>query len=167
MANATSGTLPADFVGTVGDCTRDAVLGTFASICGAPLSLEANSAPENEGCDGMVAVISLTGPRALSRMVGLPRPTATALSEKFAGFAIDYESADMGDVVGKLAHVVGGDLVAKLDRAGVKTEMGLPTVVRGLNVEMPSQEGVESTLLRLGAPQGGFWVGLAVSGTKK
>lgn len=166
MANA-PGTAPIDpaILDRVGQCARESVLGTLSSFCG-ELNVISGQSVEGGTTDGLIGVISMTGKQAVSMMMGFPRPTAEKLSKSFAGFAIDYDSPDMGDVVGELANVVGGDLVARLDKAGLKSALGLPTVVRGIDVELLNQDGVSSRLLGFDAPLGSFWVKLAVSSVR-
>jgi chemotaxis protein CheX len=139
---------------------KEAVVTTFGAISGADAIYEGedNSAP----CEGAVGIISVVGGVAWSLVLGFPRDTAVALSMKFAGFEIPYDSADMGDVVGELANVLAGDVVARLDVMGVKVDMSLPTVARGTDVNLMLPGALSSLRLRFSIPEGCFWLGLAI-----
>jgi chemotaxis protein CheX len=123
------------------------VVATFEAIIG--------SAPRPRVCDqgrravsGAVGMISLLGDIGWSVMVVLPPESAVPLAQAFTGFEVEYESDDMGDVVGELVNVLTGDLLARLEAAGTHAQMGLPAVMRGDEIRMmlPDQE----PLLHLG-----------------
>ncbi|MDZ7260510.1 MAG: chemotaxis protein CheX [candidate division KSB1 bacterium] len=143
-------------------CVKQAVLATFATICGVEPSYQGtgeDGAPTHAG----VGIISIVGDVAWSLMLGLPRDTATALALKFAGFEIDYDSADMADVVGELANIVAGDAIARLASIGVRAEISVPTVVRGSDLELLVPVRLPSMRMRFASPEGEFWLKLASS----
>ena len=90
-----------------------------------------------------------------------PELTAPSLVQKFTGFPIPYDSADMGDMVGEFANILGGDIVARLETNRVKAGISLPTVVRGSNVEMLLPQGQPATRMVFSSPCGEFWVRVA------
>ena len=97
------------FPAPIADAVRQATRSTFGSICGAePAALASGQKPLP--CSSVVGVISYTGSVSWSFALVLPEKTARALAEKFSGFPIPFDSADMGDVVGELANVVAGDI---------------------------------------------------------
>jgi len=91
-------------------------------------------------------------------VLGLPRETAKAVTAKFAGFEIDYDGPDMGDVVGELANVVAGDAAGRLEARGIRADLSLPTVARGNDVEMIQQDNTMSRLVHFECTGGNFWV---------
>ncbi|MDM7914999.1 MAG: chemotaxis protein CheX, partial [Candidatus Eisenbacteria bacterium] len=112
---------------------RDALLksveATFGAICGESPVFAGESA-EAASASNVLGIIAVVGDLSWSVTLGFPQQTAEQLACKFAGFEIPFESSDMGDVVGELANVLAGDLVAQLDRNGVKavsyTHLTLP-----------------------------------------
>lgn len=118
---------------------RDAVIATLAAACGVEPHYDGND-QETCPCDGIAGIISLVGDVDWSLMLTLPQSAAVGLSRRFAGFEIEYDSEDMTDLVGEIANVVAGDVVARLETAGVKTRLSLPMVVRGehLNLMLPA-----------------------------
>ncbi|HVP57087.1 MAG TPA: chemotaxis protein CheX [bacterium] len=139
------------------DCVTEAVSSTFASIYGREPQKKDNGSAEVVG-DGVLGIISLVGALQCSIVLGLPRETAKAVTAKFAGFEIDYEGPDMGDVVGELANVVAGDAAGRLESRGIKADLSLPTVARGNDVEMIQQGNTTSRLVHFECTGGSFWV---------
>jgi len=139
------------------DCITEAVSSTFASIYGREPLEKDGSSGASDG-DSVLGIISLVGGLQCSIVLGLPRETAKAVTAKFAGFEIDYDGPDMGDVVGELANVVAGDAAGRLESHGIKADLSLPTVARGSDVEMIQQDKTMSRLVHYECTDGGFWV---------
>jgi CheY-specific phosphatase CheX len=144
---AEHGQLPAEHV----DCVRDSVLTTFSGMW----EIDPCDAPAAPG-DGIVGIISLVGDIAWSVAMSFPKQTAIDLTLKFAGFEIDYDSDDMGDVVGELVNVLAGDLIARLDQMGITANLSLPTVARGSRVQMLMPGGQVSSEMFFRTPEGVF-----------
>lgn len=104
--------------------------------------------------DGVVGIISYVGDVTWLMMMGFPKDCALGLVEKFTGFALDYDSPDMGDVVGEMANVLAGDVVARLRDGSVKVNMSLPTIIKGSNVEPLLPRGFPSKKLIFTVPEG-------------
>lgn len=123
------------------------------------------SMPEDDAgeMEGVVGLISFVGDVTWSLALMFPPSAAEALALKFAGFAIEYESSDMGDVVGEIANVLAGVICGELEGEGAKCIMSLPTVTRGQHVELLL--GGHLTACRLAARAAGheFAVRLIVS----
>ena len=140
---------------------RDAVLETFAMICGeSPTYKGEGGAGEPSDC--VAAVVSIVGKLAWSLMLGFPRETAPALVSGFTGLDIPYESSDMSDAVGELANILAGDVVARFEALGVKVEMSLPTIMRGTDVRTKNPEGTIAIRMHFECPAGPFWLGVIV-----
>lgn len=86
-------------------------------------------------CDGMFAIMGFLGDFSWTYTLILPRTSAPSIVEAFAGFSIPYQHPDMGDVVGELANVLAGEVIATLATRRINARMGLPTVARGTDVE--------------------------------
>lgn len=139
------------------EALTESVQVTFEAILGsAPQMVEGE--PWEHTVSGVVGMISLVGDIGWSVMLVLPPESATSLGQAFTGFELEYDSEDMGDVVGELVNVLAGDLLARLEQVGARAQMGLPAVLRGETIRMmlPDQE----PLLRLAfeAPQGRFGI---------
>jgi chemotaxis protein CheX len=147
------------FPAAVADGVRAAFEATFTSICGGPVTPVADAAAP--GGAGIIGIISFLGDVNWSFSFGLPRETALALAVKFAGFDISFDSPDMTDVIGELANVVAGDIVAQLDARRVKSQMSLPMVARGSDVEVDAPGNMPSLRVTWQSPQGVFWYRLA------
>jgi chemotaxis protein CheX len=141
---------------------KDSTIGTFSAICGAKPTFEGNTGmdPDRGGVRGIIAVV---GDLSWSVSLAFPPETAQAIALKFSGFDIPYDSDDMNDVIGELANVMAGDVVARLDSAGVKVKMSLPTVARGTDLELHQPGSITSVKMRFGLPQGPLFVGLAIA----
>ncbi|HEY3281975.1 MAG TPA: chemotaxis protein CheX [Armatimonadota bacterium] len=140
---------------------RDAVLTTFESFFEEAPGYLGTTGPEMLE-DGIVGIISFVGDLPWTMMLGLPRPTAAAVALAFVGCEVEFESGDMGDVVGEMANIIAGDVVARLDEAGLTVEMGIPAVTRGHDMEMLSPEGTPGVRLQFELPAGPFWTEVVV-----
>lgn len=140
---------------------RDSTISTFGAFCGSEPSYDGSDHIPDEAAS-VQGIIAMVGDLSWSVTLGFPPETATALALKFAGFEIPFESEDMTDVVGELANVLAGDLVARLDALGVSAKMSLPSVARGRSFSMVQPGASSAAQLRFTLPQGPMWIGLAV-----
>jgi len=136
---------------------RDAVIATLSAACGIEAHYEGN---DTETCpyDGIAGIISLVGDVDWSLMLTLPQEAAVQLSARFAGFEIEYDSDDMTDLVGELANVIAGDVVARLEAVGVKTSLSLPMVVRGEHLNLMIPAGHPRLHMRFSSECGPFYL---------
>lgn len=143
------------------DCVKQAIITTFNSICEEePQYIETKE--NGTTFDGIVGIISFVGEeKTFSLMLGFSRQSAIDIGFKFAGFEIDYNSEDMGDVIGELANVVGGDVIARLDAIGMKADLSIPTIARGHEMQMLLSHNVSSFKMNYSLSIGDFWVKLA------
>jgi len=148
-------TLPQPLV----DGVKWAVIDVMNSICGT--AAERGDCGSAELSCGIIGVISLICQDAWSMMVGLPRDTAIAFAKQFTGGDITYDSRDMGDVVGELANIIAGQAAGRMETAGIKASLSLPTVARGNGITVPMQYELPSVCMGFTCPQGGFWVRIA------
>ena len=129
------------------DCVKESVINIFGTMFG-ETPVEGEGTSENLG-EGVVGIISFVGDITWLMMLALPRKSAQSLSQKFAGFEVDYDSPEMGDVVGELANVLAGDIVARLRADEIKVAMSLPTIMRGQDVEPLLPRGIPANRLRV------------------
>jgi CheY-specific phosphatase CheX len=119
-----------------------AILGETPSIAAAP--------PETAGAGSdIMGIISLVGQVDWSLAIGLGAGTATAVAERFTGFEIPFDSADMGDAIGELANLLAGEVKMELDRVGVSADISLPQVLRGCALGVARQSQVHTETLRV------------------
>ncbi|HEX4612635.1 MAG TPA: chemotaxis protein CheX [Urbifossiella sp.] len=134
---------------------RAATLDFLASAC----KMEATERPATPAappCPAVMGVMSFFGDPVWSFALVMPEPTAVAAANGFAGFDIPFDSPDMGDMMGEIANVIAGDIVARLDRARIKVQMSLPTVARGHDVELLPPSHTQELRLHFACPTGGF-----------
>jgi CheY-specific phosphatase CheX len=153
---------PSVFPAAIADGVRAAFQATFSSICGSAVTVAPEGASPSGG-PGIVGILSFFGDISWTLSLGLPCETASALAVKFAGFDIPFDSPDMGDIVGELANVVAGDIVAQLDARRVKAQMSLPMVARGSDLELLAPGHKPSVRFACDSPQGPFWYKLVVA----
>lgn len=94
----------------------------------------------NHKCSSITSIISFTGNRQLILTINLPRQLAEKFTKDLSGFVIEFETEDMADFVGELANLIAGEFTAKLEKANVHVQMGLPSVIRGQDFELFQNE---------------------------
>lgn len=142
------------------ECIKASVISTFGSIIGEP-PVFTGFEEKHPDFTGVVGIISLLGGISWSLMLEIPKVTALPLALKFAGFEIEYDSEDMGDVVGELANVFAGDSVSRLDAVGVKVNMSLPTIARGSGMQLTVPEKFPLLRMKFTSLEGEFWIKIA------
>ncbi|MCK4626769.1 MAG: chemotaxis protein CheX [Phycisphaerae bacterium] len=143
------------------ECVAEATTEIFNITCG--LAITPLDKDENLSGDGVIiAIISLVGDVEWSVFLGLPRQTATAIAAKFAGFEIPFDSEDMGDAIGELANILGGQVKALLDRRSVEANISLPSVMRAENMHVLIQRSVSGVKTCFDSELGKLWTGAAV-----
>jgi CheY-specific phosphatase CheX len=116
----------------VGEAVKEIMMmacGTMAETC--------DEIGDDVGSDGVIiSVISIMGAVDWSIYVSLPRDTAEQLAQAFCGFEIPFDSEDMGDAIGEVTNILGGNVKQLLDKRGVEVDISLPSVMRvdGLHV---------------------------------
>ncbi len=143
------------------DCVTEAITDVFSCACGVDLQLlEDGSAIATDGV--IIALISLVGDVEWSVFLGLPRSTATAVAEKFAGFAIPFESSDMGDAIGEMTNIFAGRAKAILDQRNVTVEISLPSVIWAKSIEVLVQHNSAINRHLFESELGRLWTGVVV-----
>ncbi|MBN1556117.1 MAG: chemotaxis protein CheX [Phycisphaerae bacterium] len=108
----------------------------------------------------IISVISVMGGVEWSIFLGLPRSTATAMAEGFAGFAIPFESEDMGDAVGEVTNILAGNVKQILDKRGVNIEISLPSVFRADGLHILKQRNSQASRICYTTSMGPLWTGV-------
>ncbi len=114
----------------------------------------------------IAAIIAFVGDVPWSYTLVLTCETAPALAKQYFGVEIPFHSVEMGDVAGELANVLAGDVVAELERHGIKGQMSLPTVARGSHMEFIPDKAAGLLRLDYLSKQGPFWLRLMTAKTE-
>lgn len=133
---------------------KESILNILNSILGVEPIPQAEDHEKKVG-DGVVGIISFVGDISWLLMLVLPKTSAQAIAFKFTGFEVDYDSSDMGDVVGELSNILAGDIVARVGAKGIKVAMSLPTIMRGHDVEPLLPKGLPYEKRHYVIPKGG------------
>lgn len=144
---------------------KEAVWQSIHEFCVAALVVEPGVQPmggPEAPFDGVIGAISFVGDLGWSVSLGFPRDTAVALSAKFAGFEIEFDSDDMGDVVGEIVNGVAGYIVAQLDERGIQAQMSIPTVTRGHELQVIPVNRQKCCGRHFITPDGPFWAHVTV-----
>lgn len=142
----------AGFPQPVADALVASVESVLGSVCGQkPVKCPAAGLGDRP-C--VIAILSFDGTPAWTVTCRLTDETAPELMKKFAGFDIPFDSPDMGDVVGEFVNVLAGEVVAQLERRRMKHRMSLPTVLRGVGMQLVPESGATSQTVEFTVPQG-------------
>lgn len=135
---------------------------TFESITGErPTFLEECEKDSlNKGIIGNIAVFNPL--HTLSLMLAVPKDTAVELSEAFCGEKIDFESDDLGDLIGELSNILAGEVAANIEQVGFRGQSSLPTATRGSDMRLFLPNKPPSAKLWFTGSIGEFWVFLAL-----
>ena len=139
---------------------RAAIIQFLGPICSATF-VACNGHAAEDPVDPVISVISLVGDVKWVFSLVLTKATAEFITEKFSGFKIAYDHPDMKDMVGEISNIIAGDVVARLDRVGIKVQLSLPTVLRGKSLKLVNPENLASAVMRFQSSQGEFLVQLS------
>lgn len=99
-----------------------------------PNDVAASAALRTQGA--LICIISLVGDVEWSLCLGFPQKTAEAISEKFFGMPLAFESSDLSDCIGEVTNIFAGEVKGRLDEIGVKADISLPSVIRGIGIKI-------------------------------
>jgi chemotaxis protein CheX len=135
---------------------------TFENITGdRPVFLE--ECEKNSLNKGIIGNIAVFNPQhTLSLMMAVPKDTAIALSEAFCGEPLEFESEDLGDLIGELSNILAGEVAANIEQVGFRGQSSLPTATRGSDMHLFLPNKPPSAKLWFTAGIGEFWVFLAL-----
>lgn len=144
------------------DCMKRSFAQSFSAACNEKL-LYAGDEPHGAPFEGAVGVITLSGDINWGLVLGFPTSCVPGIAQVFAGFEVDYGSSDVVDLVGELANVFVGNFGTRLARTGVKTDLGLPRVLRVPQDQMPTPGRVQLPRVRFKFSKGIFWAMIGAS----
>lgn len=148
------------------DAVKASVDKTYSSLCGETPTLSSDG-EVGQDRPRIAGIISFLGATPWSFSWVLTEEAAPAIAQKFTGFEIPFESSDMGDMAGELVNVIAGEIVAQLEKRGIKSQMSLPTVLRGAPLELMPETGPSVERLDYTSNQGCFSVRLATANSAK
>ncbi len=138
-------------------CLIQAAQSVLNSTCGTEA---AEAQPQAIPVQSVIgACVSLAGELNARVFLGLPSETAEALAAKFAGFAIPFDSSDMGDAIGELTNMLAGQVKALLDKKGIQADISVPSIMRDDSLPPQCQQSPAS-LTTLQTALGLLWAGL-------
>ncbi len=143
------------------DCVKQSVIDIFTSMCGFQPEFQRSSEREY-AFDGFIGAIAFFGDLEWLLFLGLPYDSSRGMATRFAGFEIDLQSDDMDDVVGEMANIIAGDIVARMEAIGWHIRISTPSVARGSNMHVAVPEGTPPVQLHFDSPDGEFWVKYSV-----
>ncbi len=141
---------------------KQGTISTFATILNERpqfISILQNGVQE----EVVVGIMSLVARDfALTLHLGFYKDSACGVAQKFARITIPFESSDMNDVIGELCNIFSGDISGRLEVWGVKSDLSIPTVVRGKEVELvlPAKSPAMTLVFKLTSGQ--FWVKVGI-----
>jgi CheY-specific phosphatase CheX len=147
-----TGNWPHGFLDAVGN----AVVASFGT------TWQLEPAPERRE-DELVAiatVISFSGDYPWSLSLLVTQETAEFVTKSYFGFDIPFASPDMADAVGELVNIVAGECVKRLQDRGIRSQLGLPAVLRGTNVATFNGSNYSSEVRHFRTPAGYLGVGI-------
>jgi CheY-specific phosphatase CheX len=144
----------------IAEAVKSAIALSFASIFGQEPQ-PVDEAESSKSCASVVGIMSFVGDFTWSLALIVPERTAPTMAEKFTGFPIPFDGPDMTDAIGELNNVLAGEVVAQLDRRGVKARMSLPVTLRGIDVETVLPRGVPEITLAYGLDGSPYWFKMA------
>jgi CheY-specific phosphatase CheX len=143
------------------DSVRQSVIDIFTSMCGfQPEFLKI--CEQKREFSGFIGSIAFFGDMDLLLFLGLTYDTSSSMARRFTGFDIALESDAMDDVVGEMANIIAGDVVARLEKIGIYVRMSTPSVARGNDLKITILEGLAPKQLFFNSPDGKFWVKFSV-----
>ena len=146
----------------IADAVRSSISVAFSSIFGAEPQLSDES-ESPAACACVVGIISFICDNTWSLALVVPERTAPTMAEKFTGFPIPFDAADMTDAIGELANVLAGEVIAQLDRRGIQARMSLPVTLRGIDVETVLPRSVPELTLAYRLDSHPYWFKMAAS----
>lgn len=144
------------------NCVTQGVNESFDKICAPHSACSIKNASECDH-DGAVGIISFIGDVNCSVILGLPHKSVEKIAKQFCGFEVPMDSPDMGDVIGELANVVAGAINGKLESENINTQISLPSVARGSDVEMLLPHNLPSEQISFTTLGCDFWVKVVVA----
>jgi len=142
------------------ECVTDATVEIMRAACGLELRAQEDTVEQTVTDGVIIGVISIVGDVDWSLFLGLPRQTATALVQQFAGFAVPFDSEDMGDAVGEMTNVLAGEVKRRLADRSVSVTISLPSVIRAEDLHVVVQRNSALTKTWFASDAGALWTGV-------
>lgn len=138
------------------------VQNTFSSISG-DLPELVEQVHELQPMNGIIGNIAVFNPdHTLSMMLAMPKDTAVAMSVKFVGFELEFDSDDIGDLIGEVSNILAGEVAMNIETIGFRGQSSLPTATRGSDLRLFLPNKPPSARLRFTCSDGEFWLYLAL-----
>ncbi len=129
------------------------------------LRLTPTSPPAAEtSADLVFGMITILGDIQWSVVLGFEAMSAAGVASALAGYEIPFESADLGDAIGEVTNIIGGQIRGLLFERGLHVEVSLPTVIAASQIRFLVQRGkrTRTDQVHYLTPVGRVWVGVSV-----
>ena len=143
------------------DINLESIFYIFKKIFGTEPRLKGKE--NRESLEEVLAIVSFTGDIDFIIMLSLPKNSAIAMSFNFCGVNLGCDNPDIKDMVGELANILGGDIVSRMAKKGLKITMSLPTTFLRDNSEGLLPIGAPLEKLHFSMVEGDFIVNIAMT----
>lgn len=148
----------------ISNIVRDSVINTFASICGDPLKYVEIEDASKEPLNGIIGNIAVFNQEmTFSLMMAIPKDTSLKISEAFIGMELEFDSDDMGDLIGEIANILAGDVAANIEKIGFRGQSSLPTATRGSDLTLFMPNKPPTVKMKFSSTCGDFLLNMAMS----
>ena len=134
-------------------CLVDSTRSVFSTMCGLKLTA-GDTACEDDASDRyqISGIIGFSGAIKATIVVSIHEELIFSAAESFLGVRPDKIDADVIDLVGELANMIGGNAKERLKVEGIN--LGLPTVVAGEGHRVVHNSGMAITVLPFQSDRG-------------
>mgnify|MGYP006293010547 CR=1 FL=1 len=94
----------------------------------------------NGGTD-VTAIIGMSGPARGTVALGFPVSTALAMASRLLDEDIKTMNPDVTDAMAEMVNIVAGSAKSKLSKGDQPIDLGLPSIVRGADLELEQPRG--------------------------
>ena len=142
-------------------CLVDSTQSVFSTMCGIELAAGEQTSNEDPSKRYQVSgIISLSGSLKATIVVSIHEDLIFSVADAFLGTRPTEIDADVIDLVGELANMIGGNAKERMQMDGLS--LGLPTVVAGENHRVAYTSGMAITVLPFDSSNGPLSIELGI-----
>ncbi len=143
-------------------CLVESAKNIFSTMCDIPLTADESTSGEDASKRYHVSgIIGLSGALKATIVVSVHKDLVFHAAEGFLGMRPTEIDADVTDLVGELANMIGGNAKERMKMEGLS--IGLPTVVAGDNHKVSYNSGMALTVLPFESDHGPLSIELGVA----
>ena len=142
-------------------CLVDSTQSVFSTMCGMKLVAQAQTKQDDASERYQISgIIGLSGSIKATIVVSIHEDLVFSAAETFLGVRPDKIDADVIDLVGELANMIGGNAKERMKMDGLN--LGLPTVVAGEGHRVAYNSGMAITVLPFKSDYGPLSIELGI-----